>query len=100
MESKVPKDASDMTFSFTPSSNSSEVKTSGEIATDTGGVHVLLGWPQQLGAGKETTLNLQFIDAFSGNKITSNVVYDLRVIDDQGNKVYKLADQTANGGAA
>jgi hypothetical protein len=100
LESKVPKGASDMTFSFTPSSNSSGVKTSGEIATDTGGVHVLLDWPEQMGAGKETTLHLQFIDAFSGNKITSNVLYDLRVVDDQGNEVYKLADQTANGGAA
>lgn len=96
---QIPEGTEEMTFSFSPGSG--EQQTSGEIATDTGGVHVLLRWnPSQLGAGTESTLDLEFLDAFSGTKITDNVTYDIRIYDDAGTEVFAAADQTAQGGKA
>jgi hypothetical protein len=90
-----------MAFSFSPqSAASSGQQTSGEISTDTGGVHVLLNWtPDQLKAGAETKLNMQFVDAFAGTNITDDVKYDLKVFDNAGKEVFTKADQTAKGGA-
>jgi hypothetical protein len=99
MAADVPAGTDTMTFAFAPTS--AEAQTSGEIATDTGGVHVLLNWqPGQLGAGAESTLNLEFLDAFSGSKITDDVVYDMRIFDDAGTEVFSEADLTAEGGKA
>jgi hypothetical protein len=93
-----PADAK-MAFSFSPTGSSGE-QTSGEISTDTGGVHVLLNWtPDQLKAGAETKLNMQFVDAFAGTNITDDVKYDLKVFDNTGKEVFTKADQTAKGGA-
>jgi hypothetical protein len=95
---QVPEDASEMTFAFSPAAGSGE-QTSGEIASDTGGVHVKLQWdPRQMSANNEETLNLEFIDAFSGEKLTSDVTYDLRIIDGEGEQVYEVTDQVAEGG--
>lgn len=98
LESQIPEGTSKMTFSFSPSADAGEERTSGEIATDTGGIHVLLDWPDQLGAGEEATVGLQFTDAFTGSRVTSDVIYDFRVIDANGNSVYEMADQVAVGG--
>lgn len=99
MAQDVPAGTDTMTFAFAPTS--AEEQTSGEIATDTGGMHVLLQWnPSQLGANTESTLNLEFVDAFAGSKITDDVVYDIRVFDDAGTEVFAEADQTAEGGKA
>jgi hypothetical protein len=99
MANEVPQGTDTMTFAFAPATG--EEQTSGEIATDTGGVHVLLHWePGQLGAGTESTLSLEFLDAFSGDKITDNVTYDIRIFDDEGTEVFAEADQTAQGGKA
>ena len=96
---EVPDNAETMDFTLSPVSNGG-VQTSGEITTDTGGMLVLLDWtPDQLGANEELTLNLEFHDAFSGDKITDNVAYDLRMFDPDGNEVYALADQVAQGGS-
>lgn len=91
-----------MTFSLSPASNASGAEqTSGEISTDTGGIHVLLSWtPSQLKAGTDTKLHLQFFDAFSGANISDDVKYDLKVFDKNGKAVFSSADQTAKGGAA
>lgn len=96
---EVPAGTSDMTFSFAPSSEETGEKTSSEIATDTGGVHVKLDWtPDQLGAGQDTKLGLQFVDAFSGKDITADVTYDLKIVDKQGEQVFAASDQVARGG--
>ncbi|HEX6561479.1 MAG TPA: hypothetical protein VF016_05565 [Nitrososphaera sp.] len=98
MAKNPPADAK-MAFSFSPTGSSGE-QTSGEISTDTGGVHVLLNWtPDQLKAGAETKLNMQFVDAFAGTNITDDVKYDLKVFDNAGKEVFTKADQTAKGGA-
>jgi hypothetical protein len=99
MADQVPDGASEMTFSFAPASDGGD-QTSGEISTDTGGIHVKLNWdPSQMGASTEETLNLEFIDAFSGDKMESDVTYDLRIIDDAGGEVLALTDQVAEGGS-
>lgn len=99
MANEIPQGTEEMTFAFAPATG--EEQTSGEIATDTGGVHVLLHWePGQLGAGTESTLSLEFLDAFSGSKITDDVTYDIRVFDDEGTEVFAESDQVAQGGKA
>ncbi|MGI0019929.1 MAG: hypothetical protein ACREAY_05625, partial [Nitrososphaera sp.] len=98
MANQIPDGKSEMTFSFAPASDDGD-KTSGEIATDTGGIHVKLKWdPRQMSAGEEETLDLEFVDAFSGDKVTSDVTYDLRIIDGGGEEVLALTDQVAEGG--
>ncbi|MEO9362881.1 MAG: hypothetical protein ABI348_03170 [Nitrososphaera sp.] len=96
---KSPPADGKMAFSFSPAGSAGE-QTSGEISTDTGGVHVLLNWtPDQLKAGAETKLNMQFVDAFAGTKITDDVKYDIKVFDNAGKEVFTKTDQTAKGGA-
>lgn len=98
MAKSVPSGSSEMTFSFAPSADTGD-KTSGEIATDTGGVHVKLDWnPGQMSADKEETVGLQFIDAFAGTNITGDVTYDIKVVDSSGKEVYTANDQVAKGG--
>ncbi len=87
-----------MDFAFSPASNGGQ-QTSGEMTTDTGGMLIMLDWtPDQLSADNGATLDLQFHDAFSGETITDDVTYDLRVFDPDGNEVYSSADQIAEGG--
>jgi hypothetical protein len=106
---QVPDTAKIMEFTLAPASgNDSKPKTSGEITTDSGGMLLLLNWtPSQLAASQNTTLHLEFHDAFSGNKITSDVKYDLRVFSPNGTKegvggeelLFSLKDQVAKGGS-
>ena len=101
MATQIPDGTSEMTFSFAPASDGDDDgdQTSGEIATDTGGIHVKLNWdPSQMIAGEEETLELEFVDAFSGDKVDSDVTYDLRIIDGEGGEVLTLTDQVAEGG--
>lgn len=90
---------STMEFAFSPASNGGE-HTSGEITTDTGGMLVLLDWkPSQLSADSETTLGLEFHDAFSGERMDDDVTYDLRIVDPGGSEVYSQENQVAQGGS-
>jgi hypothetical protein len=91
-----------MSFSFSPAGAGTGEQTSGEISTDTGGVHVLLDWkPAQLKSGSDTSLHLQFVDAFAGTNITTDdVKYDLKIFDKGGKEILVKTDQTAKGGTA
>lgn len=94
----APENADMMEFSFSPTSNGE--RTSGEITTDTGGMLILLDWtPDQLSADNESKLDLGFHDAFSGDRVTDNVTYDLRVFDSDGNEVHSQQDQVAEDGS-
>jgi hypothetical protein len=96
---QLPETASTMEFKFSPASNGGE-RTAGEITSDTGGMLILLDWtPDQLSADNEATLSLEFHDAFSGDRITDAVTYDLRIFDPNGNEVYSVADQLAEDGS-
>lgn len=88
----------EMTFAFSPTSDST-VRTSGEIATDTGGIHVILNWaPSQLQANTDAKVHMQFVDAFAGTNLTDDVKYDFKILDKAGNVIVSRADQLAEGG--
>jgi len=98
MASNVPKDASEMTFTLAPATGEN-AQTTGEMLTDSGKINVLCEWtPSQLSAGKESTLKLTFLDGFSGQGITNDVSYDLRLLDDKGNQVFSKSNLVAKGG--
>lgn len=95
---KVPSGTNAMDFKLAPAS--ADERTSGEIITDTGRVLVLLDWtPDKLAANKETTINLEFRDALSGDRITDDVTYDLRTFASDESQVHSITNQTAAGGA-
>lgn len=95
---EVSSNADTMDFAFAPASNGGQ-QTSGEITTDTGGMLIMLDWtPDQLSAENGAKLDLQFHDAFSGEMVTDDVTYDLRIFDPDGNEVYSSTDQVAEGG--
>jgi hypothetical protein len=90
----------EMTFAFSPASNST-IRTSGEMATDTGGIHVILNWaPSQLRANTDAKVHMQFVDAFAGVNLTDDVKYDMKILDKDGNVIVSRADQLAEGGTA
>ncbi|MGH9993193.1 MAG: hypothetical protein ACREAZ_11250 [Nitrososphaera sp.] len=96
---KVPDGASQMIFTLTPSADA-PVRTTTEMATDTGGIDVAVQWtPNPLDAAAESNVKLDFSDAFSGEKLgDADVIYGMRIIDMEGNEVYKSPDLTAAAG--
>ena len=97
---QIPQGTNMMEFELSPASDGAQ-QTSGEITTDTGGVLVLIDWtPDQLAAGDESVLGLQFHDVLTGDIITDSVTHNLRILDPDGNVVHSLRDQVAQGGAA
>lgn len=100
MASNVPDDASQMAFTLAPSTEAN-IQTSGEMSTDTGGINVAAEWtPSQLNADTESTLKLDFSDGFSGDRLDADVIYDLRILDSEGNEVYSQSDLTAEDGTS
>lgn len=100
MASNVPDDSSQMAFTLAPSTEAN-MQTSGEMSTDTGGINVAAEWtPSQLNADTESTLKLDFSDGFSGDRLDSDVIYDLRILDSEGNEVYSQSDLTAEDGTS
>jgi hypothetical protein len=100
MASNVPDNASQMMFTLAPSTEAN-MQTSGEMSTDTGGINVAAEWtPSQLNADTESTLKLDFSDAFSGGRLDADVIYDLRILDSEGNEVYSQSDLTAEDGTS
>ena len=98
MAEKVQNETAGMSFSLTPAADTN-VQTTAEMVTDTGGINVAARWaPNQLSSGVESTVKLDFSDAFSGDKISSDVLYDLRILDNNGNEVYSKTGLTAKGG--
>jgi hypothetical protein len=98
MASKVSQGTSAMTFTLAPAAGQS-AQTAGEMLTDTGNINVGVQWaPSQLNANTQSTLTLTFSDGFSGKRITDNVNYILRVLDNNGNQVYSKTGLVANSG--
>jgi hypothetical protein len=97
---QIPRGVNTMEFALLPASNGAQ-QTSGEITTDAGGVLVMIDWtPDQLAAGDESTLELEFYDTFTGDAITDSVTYSLQILDNNGNMAHLLTDQVAQGGTA
>jgi hypothetical protein len=98
MASRIPQGSSGMTFTLAPGTGQG-VQTTGELLTDTGNINVVLEWaPSQLNANTESTLTLNFLDGFSGQKISDDVNYNLRVLDNNGSQVYSQTGLVAEGG--
>ncbi len=100
MAGKVSDNTSEMTFTLAPATGEN-AQTTGEMLTDSGNVNVLTEWtPNPLSAGTDSTLRLTFADGFSGQKITDDVNYNLRILDTDGNEVYSQSGLVAKGGTS
>lgn len=98
MAGGIPEGTSEMTFTLAPATGDN-AQTSGEMLTDSGNVNVLVEWtPSQLSAGADSTLTLAFSDGFSGQRITGDVNYNLRIFDLNGTQAYSQTDLVAEGG--
>ncbi|HEV3433695.1 MAG TPA: hypothetical protein VG098_06860 [Nitrososphaera sp.] len=98
MASKINEPDSDMIFTLAAAAGQ-VAQTTGEILTDTGNINVVLDWaPDQLNASAESTLNLIFLDGFSGERIADDVNYNLRILDNNGSQVYSQTGLVAEGG--
>lgn len=95
----VPTTSETMEFAFSPASDNG-VQTSDEMPADAGGMIIRVQWtPDQLAANKASILNLEFYDGFSGDRITGNVIYDLRIFGPDGSQVHSLTEQVAKNGS-
>jgi hypothetical protein len=98
MAGKVSPDTPEMTFTLAPTTGEN-AQTTGDMLTDSGNVDVLVEWtPSQLNAGADSRLTLAFFDGFSGQKITNDMNYNLRIFDNNGTQVYVKSNLVANGG--
>jgi hypothetical protein len=86
-----------MSFSLSPHTQANVTQsTSSDLTTDTGGIHASVSWqPRQLEAGKQSTVLINFSDAFSGEPLLANVLYDMSILDSNGTQVLKMDNLTA-----
>ena len=99
MSEKVPSGTPNMVFSLSPNSNGT-TQTSSDLTTDTGGIHVAVMWsPSQLSANTQSTMKVDFSDAFAGTSLNSDVKYDLILLDSNGMVAFSKIDLIAKGGS-
>ena len=86
-----------MSFSLMPKVQANATQsTSSDLTTDTGGIHASVSWePKQLAADTESTININFSDAFSGEALTANVLYDFAILNSNGTQIYQKQNLTA-----
>jgi hypothetical protein len=85
-----------MSFSLIPKTENVTQSTSSDLTTDTGGIHAQVSWePKQLKAASQSTVYINFSDAFSGEPLNADVVYDLSILDANGTEVLRIDNLTA-----
>jgi hypothetical protein len=85
-----------MSFSLIPKTENATQPTSSDLTTDTGGIHAMVSWqPKQLAAGNQSTVYLNFSDAFSGEPLNADVLYDMTILDSNGTEVIRSENLTA-----
>ena len=85
-----------MSFTLIARTENATQSTSSDLTTDTGGIHAAVSWePRQLRAGVESTVYINFSDAFSGEALNASVVYDMSILDANGTVVLKAENLTA-----
>lgn len=85
-----------MSFSLIPKTENTTQSTSSDLTTDTGGIHAMVSWqPKQLAAGNQSTVYLNFSDAFSGETLNADVLYDMSILDSNGTEVVRSENLTA-----
>jgi hypothetical protein len=100
MADKLTDGSSNMIFTLAPATGDN-AQTIGEMLTDSGNVNVQVEWtPSQLSARTQSNLKLVFSDGFSGQKITDDVNYDLRILDFNGTLVQSKKGLVAAGGTS
>jgi hypothetical protein len=86
-----------MSFSLSPKTQNATQTTSSDLTTDTGGIHAAISWePKQLAAETQSTVNINFSDAFSGEALNADVLYDLIILDSDGTQISKKENLTAS----
>lgn len=100
MAGKAPEGTSEMTFGLEPATEEN-AQTTTEMFTENGNIKVGAEWtPSQLDADSESTLTLSFFDEFaSGAKITDDIRYNLRILDNNGTQVHSTSDLVAESGS-
>jgi hypothetical protein len=86
-----------MKFTIQPLANQSQ-KTSTDMVTDTGGIHIALLWNPDPPVIGENTLNINFSDALSGNRLNADVNYDLSIRTSNGEEILRNNNITAING--
>ncbi|HEY9399157.1 MAG TPA: hypothetical protein VIP29_04590 [Nitrososphaeraceae archaeon] len=86
-----------MKFTIQPIANQSQ-KTSTDMVTDTGGIHAALLWNPNPPVIGENTLNINFSDALSGNRLNADVNYDLSIRTSKGEEILRNKNITAING--
>lgn len=100
MAGKAPEGTSEMTFGLEPATEEN-AQTTTEMFMENGNIKVGAEWtPSQLDADSESTLTLSFFDEFaSGAKITDDIRYNLRILDNNGTQVHSTSDLVAESGS-
>ena len=84
-----------MVFELSPSEQT-QIITSSETVTDTGGISIEFKWtPDIILPNEDTILNLNFGDAFDDQNINGDMKYDLIFYDQNGAEILKKQDLTA-----
>jgi len=92
-------DPSTKTMDFVVYPSKANVTTSTGMFTDFGGWQVKLGWlPIELDANQKETLQLTFFDQLTGQQVTDDVNYNLKILDTKGNRILSQSNLTARGG--
>jgi hypothetical protein len=85
-----------MQFSLMPITGNTTQSTSSDLTTDTGGIHATVTWePKQLKAIRQSTVHINFSDAFSGEPLLANVLYNMSILDSNGTEVLRMDNLTA-----
>ena len=72
--------------------------SSPDLISNTGGIHASISWsPQPLIPNSNSTLRINFSDAFSGGPLNADVMYDLLILDNNGTLVINKEGLIANG---
>jgi hypothetical protein len=86
-----------MSFSLLPSTQGNATQsTSSDLTTDTGGIHASVSWePKRLAADTQSTININFSDAFSGEPLNADVLYDFIILNSNGTQLLSKENLTA-----
>ena len=86
-----------MDFSLAPSKTNMTTATG--MFTDFGGWEIKLGWsPTDLNENENEKLDLTFFDQLTGQQVTDDVAYDLKILDFKGNALFSKTNLVARGG--
>jgi hypothetical protein len=75
-----------MKFDLLSPSATSQVATSSDLVTNTGGIHAAVSWsPNPLKPNSESTVKISFYDPVTSNPLSkSNIKYDMVILDKNG----------------